>query len=198
MGLVFFDFDGTLTSRDTILPLALFVGRQARRSLLDVGCVAGAAALLRLRVLSNHRFKEQFCRSLLLGESQDRVECLAADFLAQRVIGLLRMSTVDRLREHRRAGDEVFLVSSNFDFALRPVQRHLEADGVIATEAEVVGGMFTGRLAGRSCAGREKLRRVLARFGPERVAEAVAYGDSRDDADLLAMVRTRVWVQAAD
>ena len=194
MRLAFFDFDGTLTTRDTILPLGLFLARSQSTRFLRVARLAGALLLLKLRVLSNHTFKEAFCRCLLRGESEESIEDLSREFATLHIPGILRAPVVRMLDEHRRAGDEVYIVSSNFGFLLQQLPSSLETNGVIATEPEIVDGRYTGRLAGPACAGPEKLARVLARFGRERVKQAVAYGDSKDDRQLLEFVKTSIWV----
>lgn len=194
MTLVLFDFDGTLTTRDTILPLAGFLLRQNPAKAAGMVRLAWATSLLKLRVSSNHRFKERFCECLLGGETQTHVEELSREFAARYLIGVLREPMLKVVHEHRRAGDEVYIVSSNFDFVLEPLRERLDVNGVIATEPEIVNGRYTGRLSTRACAGSEKVQRALARFGRERVSQAVAYGDSNDDRQLLEFVKTPVWV----
>jgi phosphatidylglycerophosphatase C len=194
MKLVFCDFDGTLTTRDTIFPLCIFMRRANGALLRKVARVVAALMLLKLRLLSNQRLKEEFCRCLLSGETQERMDALLDAFAREYIAGILREPVVRMLAEHRRMGAEVYIVSSNFEFLLRPLQRVLHADGVIATEAEVRGGRYTGRLSGPACAGSEKLSRVLERFGRDLVRNAVAYGDSADDRPLLDFVKTPVWV----
>lgn len=195
MKLVFFDFDGTLTSRDTILPLCLFLGRKRGASAPKIGRVFAALMLLKLRILSNHRFKEEFCRRLLAGETRDRVDALAGSFATEHVAAILRPRVVRILHEHRQNGDEVYIVSSNFDFVLRPLLLALNVNGVFATEAEIADGRYTGRLLRPACAGLVKLSRVIETFGADRVREAVAYGDSADDRQLLKFVATPVWIK---
>jgi HAD superfamily phosphoserine phosphatase-like hydrolase len=98
------------------------------------------------------------------------------------------------MHAHQDAGDDVFILSSNFSFALKPWRQRWNATGVIATEAEVIGGRFTGRLVGRACDGREKLARALTRFGPEPLRRATAYGDSRSDRHVMRFVERAIWV----
>jgi phosphatidylglycerophosphatase C len=192
--LVFVDFDRTLTTRDTILPLGLFLYRAQLTRRHGVSRLLWAALLLKFRALSNHRFKEEFCRCLLQGETHERIVQLSAEFATRHLGSVFRKPLVRILHEHRESGDEVYIVSSNFAFVLLPLQQQLDVNGVIATELEMVDGRCTGKLAGRACAGSEKVRRVLARFGHERVRQAVAYGDSEDDRQLLEFVQTPVWV----
>jgi len=150
--------------------------------------------LLKFHILSNHRFKQRFCDLFLRGESEKRIDDLSRIFTDRYLKGILNSSVVEALLDHQRLGDEVYLVSSNFTFVLRPLQHTWNSRGVIATATETKEGRFTGELCGRSCYGPEKLSRVLDLFGPERVKEATAYGDGRNDRQLLAFVKKAVWV----
>jgi phosphatidylglycerophosphatase C len=195
MSLVLFDFDGTLTTRDTVLPLGLFLARTAHaKKRLRVVYVLLLLTALKLRILSNHRFKERFCRLLLRGKSENEIDTLAQLFVDSYVNRILNKTVVDAMRGHQRNGDEVYVVSSNFSFLLRHLMRAWGFQGVIGTDAEVEAGRFTGGIRGRVCDGGEKLSRVLAIFGRERVRSAVAYGDSRSDHYLLEFVKTGIWV----
>lgn len=194
MGLVFFDFDGTLTTRDTILPLGLFLARKGPDKYKKISLLALRLILLKLRLITNHAFKARFCELLLKNESEEATATAARIFVQDYVQGILRKPVVERLLNHVQKGDEVYLVSSNFGFVLRALRGKWPLNGVVATEAEVDGGRFTGRIAGRSCEGKAKLARVVSRFGEPRVREATAYGDSRGDRELLGFVKNANWV----
>jgi len=193
MSLAFFDFDGTLTRRDTILPFAFFIARTRPGRRWRVAHLMFWLLLLKVRLISNHRFKAQFCSLLLQGEARKQMDDLALAFATHHVEKALNAPVVAALRNHQQEGDEVYLVSSNFSFLLRPLQAAWALRGIVATEVEIEGGRCTGRIAGQVCDGAEKLSRVLALFNAERVREATAYGDSRGDRALLAFVKRAVW-----
>ncbi len=195
MGLALFDFDGTLTTRDTIWPLGAFLVEHAHaRSRAKMAGLLLLLAALKGRALSNHRFKERFCALLLSGQTEAGVETLAEAFADRFVGSILNPRLVDAMYAHQHAGDDVFLLSSNFSFALKPWERRWNAAGTIATDAEVDDGRFTGHLVGRACDGREKLARAIARFGPEPLRRATAYGDSRGDRHIMDFVERAIWV----
>jgi phosphoserine phosphatase len=63
-------------------------------------------------------------------------------------------------------------------------------DGVVGTRAEVVGGLYTGRILGELCHGEEKARRV-AELASQRGIElnrSFAYSDSMNDLPMLRLV----------
>ena len=194
MSLVFFDFDGTLTRRDSILPFGMFVAPTRPPKHLTIARLLLLSALLRSRVISNHVFKERLCALLLKGESEAAMDRIALAFAETHLMNMLNDPIVDELHRHREQRDDVYFVSSNFSLVLRPFEKLWNAQGVIATEPEVIGGRFTGRISGRACDGEEKLSRVLAAFGEDRVRSATAYGDSRGDRPLLAYVKRAIWV----
>jgi phosphatidylglycerophosphatase C len=194
MSLVFFDFDGTLTTKDTVWPFASFLSANAGRRRGDLASILLLLLKLKLHLTSNHVFKEQFMRRLVQGESESRIESLTKHFHETQLEPILNRAVIRSLLGHIERGDDVYLVSSNFDFFLRPLQERWKVKGIFATQSEVREGHFTGRILGQACDGKEKLDRVIACFGERRTREAVAYGDSQSDLFLLDFVRTKHWV----
>ena len=194
MSLVFFDFDGTLTTKDTIWPFATFLWANCGRRRGARASIFLSLMKLKLHLTSNHVFKEQFMRRLVQGESKKGIESLTERFHETQLEPILNRAVVRLLLEHVEQGDDVYLVSSNFDFFLRPLQERWNVKGIFATQTEVRDGYFAGRILGRACDGKEKLDRVIACFGERRTREAVAYADSRSDCFLLEYVKTGHWV----
>jgi len=194
MSLVLFDFDGTLTTRDTIWPFASFLCKESGRSGGTRLSILLSLLMLKFRLVSNHSFKERLLRLLVRGEAEPSIAERTEKFHQMRLNSLLNQPVVRALLKHAAAGDDVYLVSSNFDFFLRPLQQRWKLKGIFATETEVAGGHFTGRISGRACDGEEKLARVVAFFGERTARGAEAYGDSRGDSFLLGFVKTGHWV----
>ena len=194
MSLAFFDFDGTLTSRDTILSLGLnLAGLRPNRCQKTILMLL-MFALLKSRLITNDFFKRSFCRVLLTGKSESEIATRCQQFIDQCIPPLINPSVLERLKRHVRQGDDVYLVSSNFSFMLQLLPSNWGMSGVFGTEAELEFGRFTGKLLGPVCNAQEKLRRLLERFGRDAVKEATAYGDSRGDRQLLAFVRVPRWI----
>jgi phosphatidylglycerophosphatase C len=192
---VFFDFDGTLTTRDTVWPFGMFLVQNAHgNSCTKAVRLFLLLACLKIRALSNHQFKERFCGLLLRGRPQQEIHALAKLFADSFVDRILNPQLVDALRQHQRSGDDVYLLSSNFSFLLQPLQEAWGSRGVIATDAEIEADRYTGRIVGRACDGKEKLSRALAMFGPEPLEQAIAYGDSRSDRYIMEYVKKAIWV----
>ncbi len=180
-----FDFDGTLSRRDSLVP---FLRRacgdaavlRAIASRLHVLLAAGAGRVCRGRA------KEALLRPLLGGRRLADLEPVAAAFATRLLDRGMWPPGLERLEWHRRRGDEVVIVSASPELYLGPVGRALGASAVLATGLEVdAGGRLTGRLAGPNVRGAEKVARLDAWLGGDP-AEVWAYGNSDGDRQLLA------------
>jgi HAD superfamily hydrolase (TIGR01490 family) len=182
-----FDFDGTLTKRDTyLLFLKSVVGwRGLARFVLRHPAVM-------LRVVAGDGDERDWAkylatRELLAGQSDIHLR-EAVGALVNRILSEeLREDVLLWLDWHRKEGHEVLIASASFEMYVRPVGDRLGADGVVATKWEVDhDGTLTGRLDGGNVRGQHKAVVVRQYLGPDREL-SFAYGDSRGDRFLLAL-----------
>ena len=179
-----FDFDGTLTRGDTLLPFLRRVrGDVTLAAALLAGCARFALAPAGER---RNRAKEVVLSRVLGGEPVERVTLLADAYAVELVARRLVGRTCRRLEWHRRLGHALVIVSASPELYVDPIARRLGFDAVLATRLEVDGdGRLTGRLSGANVRADEKVRRLRAHLGATQV-RLWAYGNSRDDAELLA------------
>ena len=180
-GLAAFDFDGTISKRDTFLPfLQRLCG--AQRVFRALAKSAGRSRLDR------NAWKDGVLVHLLEGWRLDEVEAAGAEYAEfLHHDGRLRPEAVRRIEEHRRRGHAVVVVSASPEVYLAPLGGLLGTDAVLATRLEVTDdGVLTGRMLGANCRGPEKVARLDAWIDGRDVGPVWAYGDSAGDRELLA------------
>jgi HAD superfamily hydrolase (TIGR01490 family) len=186
-----FDFDGTVTRRDTVVPFLAFACGRARVA-SALAAVSPQLALSMAGRGSRDDSKEALLRRLLAGHDAEPIDAAGRTF-GERLANdakRLRADTLEKVRWHRDEGHELVLVSASLSTYLEPIAPHLGFDAVLATTLEVgPDGRFTGGLVGRNCRGVEKADRLRAWLGDRDGDECViwAYGDSSGDTELLAM-----------
>jgi phosphatidylglycerophosphatase C len=183
-----FDFDGTLTRRDSLLPY-LYRSLGWPRFLLALLMSSPWLLGYALGLVSNHRAKARLLKLSLRGRSVQDVDQWAANFVAHYLPRQWQAETLARLVQHQRDGHCCVIVSASPGIYLHRVGALLGVDAVICTELEIQDGALTGRMRTPNCHGEEKVRRLqawLAARGQSRAEITLhAYGDSRGDVPLL-------------
>lgn len=194
-----FDFDETLTHRDTVVPfLRLVAGRRRIGAGMALRSVRTFQALARR---DRHLLRSVVTEVVFAGRPIDEIERSGERFGDRIVADLLRPDTVERLRWHVDRGHRVVIVSASYEQYLHRVAAHLGVQAVLATRLDVVDGRCTGRLDGANCRGPEKVHRLddwLTGEGLSRDEITLwAYGDSSGDRELLAWADHPVRVTGA-
>ena len=176
-----FDFDGTLTTRDTLIAFIRYACGTPR-FLFGFLLHAPLLVLMKLRLYSNGKAKQRVFSWFFKGMPIETFDTLCQDF-ARTHRHLLRPDTVRVLEQALAEGAEVLIVSASIDNWVQPF---FPSVTVLGTQVEVIDGCLTGRFLTPNCYGQEKVRRILA-IHPDRSSyHLTAYGDSRGDRELLA------------
>lgn len=183
--IVAFDFDGTLTVRDSF---TAFLRWRAGPVGYALGMAnLGFAALRYLIDKDRGRIKAAAARALLRGLPRTELEAEARAFAERQAAGLLRPDALATWREWRDKGAFIVIVTASPSVVVRPFADMLGADDLIGTElAYDSRNRVTGAFATPNCRGPEKVVRLEARFGPD-LQLAAAYGDTSGDREMLAI-----------
>ena len=193
-----FDFDGTLTRRDTLVP---FLGRACgmqdlSRALRRVAPLAVRARTGRLDGELHHRdaSKGALLHELLAGREAAWLAHEGRRY-ATTLGPRLRPEMVEQVRWHRDAGHELVIVSASLEAYLLPFAAAHGFHHVIAVRLEAgASGHLTGALDGPNVRGAEKAVRLRAWLDGDEPDVLWAYGNSSGDRELLAMADVPVWV----
>lgn len=179
--IVIFDFDGTLTTKDTLLVFIRFACGSAA-FVWGFLRYSPQLVLMKLKLYQNWKAKEKIFAYFFRGWKETDFNQRCQEFAAQ-YHHLLRPKGIETLRQAQQKGARVFIVSASIDNWVQPFFPDIE---VVGTQIEVQNGVLTGRFITPNCYGPEKVRRVTDIIGDRTPYYIYAYGDSRGDRELLA------------
>lgn len=183
-----FDFDGTLTTSDTLLEFIKYAKGRSRFLMVFL-MYSPLLVLMKLHLYPNWKAKQQIFAYLFAGMRIEKFDALCRGF-AEESQHLLRPKGITLMHEALVAGAQVFIVSASIDNWVRPFFdiRNLKGVQVLGTQIEVEDGKLTGRFKSNNCYGKEKVHRIaeaLKSFERSEY-EIEAFGDSRGDKEMLA------------
>ncbi|MFZ4516543.1 MAG: HAD family hydrolase [Acidimicrobiia bacterium] len=182
--LAVFDFDGTLTRRDTLGPFlirARGLSRVSVAALRNSVAIGRAAAGMGSRDTAKALLLQRLFRNVSVVETTN----VAAQYATHILSSAMRSDTLARLDWHRTQGHELVLITASLSLYTEPIARQLGITSVYATRLAHDGDRFTGKLVGANVRGPEKARLLHAHLNG-RHATVYAYGDSSGDRELLA------------
>lgn len=183
--LVAFDFDGTLTTRDSFTAFLRWRAGPARYALGIARLLPAIAAYLIHR--DRGRIKARAVAEFLRGAPRDQLEAEARAFAELYAPRLFRPDALAAWRRWRAESARLVIVSASPDVVVAPFAEKLGADALIATAlAYDANGNVAGAFATPNCRGPEKVARLKAAYGPNVTLKA-AYGDTSGDREMLAM-----------
>jgi HAD superfamily hydrolase (TIGR01490 family) len=187
--IAFFDFDGTLTRRDTFWDFCvMFFGKRR---------VAAALIKMTAAVLFSLRFdrsfvKEKFVSSLWTGVSYESYISFARTYASREIEKNLTPVAMKVFLSHIGHGDDVYIVTASMkDWCEFWAKRY--GVTVIGTELEVSDGYLTGRLGTPNCRGKEKVARIRAAVDLSGYSRIFAYGNSGGDREMLSIADEAVY-----
>lgn len=185
--IVAFDFDGTLTKRDTFIDIIRHTyGLWA----LICGIMRLSPWLLRWKLgrISNSEAKRRLFAHFFSGMSQQGFNDTCTRYFKHVWPGIIREGAQEKVRKHIDAGDTVVIVSASPSNWVKPFAEALGISMVIATGISVDStGRIADHFATPNCHGLEKVRRLIEAFGEKETFHLTAYGDSSGDREMLAL-----------
>lgn len=187
--LVAFDFDGTITTRDSFTAFLRWRAGPIRYALGVLRLLPGVLAYLIHR--DRGRIKAQAVAEFLKGVPREDFEADARTFAELYAPRLFRPDALATWRRWRAEGARLVIVSASPDAVVAPFAEKLGADRLIATRmAYDQEGRVAGAFEGANCRGPEKIERLKAEFGPDLTLKA-AYGDTSGDREMIALAEIK-------
>ncbi|MGC8734892.1 MAG: HAD family hydrolase [bacterium] len=168
--IVFFDFDNTITKRDTLptflkylypLPIFLF------KSLIFLPFYV----LFKLRLISNNLAKKIlvfiFFKELKIEYFEEKVRKFTLEILPK----LIKPKSLELINKYKKENYQIVIVTANFEQILYLWAKNNQLE-LIGTQLEIKGNKFTGKLASKNCRDYEKVNRIKQKFNLNKLIKS--------------------------
>ena len=183
--IAFFDFDGTITTRDTLLEIFKFYKGNFK---FYLGFAINAPVILAWKagIISNQAAKERMLQYFFGRLPVQTFQQQCDEFSKTVLPSLIRPKAMQEIEKHKAAGTEVVIVSAS---AENWIQQwcNLHNIQLIGTRLQVKNDLLTGKIENRNCHGEEKVSRINAIFELSQYNEIYCYGDSGGDKPMLRL-----------
>lgn len=179
MNLAIFDFDGTITDRDSFKDFIIFTHGWGKM-LLGILVLSPVLFLYLIRCLSSSRTKEFVITYFYRGWNKERLQQMGETYAQDRLPQIVKQSALDRITWHQSKGDRVVVVSASPEIYLHPwcARQGFE---LLATRLQFHEEKITGKIDGKNCVKEEKVNRLKEYLDLTSFGHITAYGDSAGD-----------------
>ncbi len=183
--IAFFDFDGTITTKDTLLEFIKY-SKGSFRFYAGFALHTPVLVAYKLSIISNQRAKEIMLRHFFGGMDINKFNSVADEFSTTVVPSLIRPKAVSEIEKLKVLNAEVVIVSASPE---NWISGWCARQGIrcIATRMVVEENKITGRILGRNCHGEEKVNRIRSDFDLSLYSDLYCYGDTNGDLPMLAL-----------
>ena len=181
--IAFFDFDGTITTKDTLLEFIKFVKGSFY---FYWGFIINAPWLLafKLGIITNQHAKEKILKFFFSKMPVSVFNEHCEQFATKIIPGLIRPGAQKELDTLSQVGVTVVIVSASPENWVGKWSKRNSFD-CIGTVLESKNELITGKLVGKNCHGEEKVNRIKDSYSLGDYEVIYAYGDNKGDWPML-------------
>ena len=184
-GIAFFDFDGTITVKDTLLEFIKF-SRGHWRFYLGFLWNLPYLVAYKIKLIANQRAKEKVLEFFFKGTPEAQFQEYCEDFATHVLPSLIRPKALQEIETLKKDGWAVVVVSASPEAWIKGWGSRHQVE-IIASQLEVLDGVLTGKILGKNCHGDEKVRRILEKYVITDYDVIHAYGDTKGDLPMLQL-----------
>ena len=183
--IAFFDFDGTITTKDTLFEI---IKHQKGKAKFFTGILLHSPVLigLKIKLITNQRAKELILKYFFKGNELSFFQQRCDDFATMLLPSIIRPGALEEIKKLKDANFDIVIVSASAENWIRK-WADLIGLGLLATQLETVDGKLTGNLSGPNCNGAEKEIKIRSAYDLSKFDQIYCYGDSNGDKQMLAL-----------
>ena len=182
--IVAFDFDGTLTKKDSFIEFIKFC-KGTTIFFLNLPYLTFLWLAAKLRIITVDGAKEKVFYRFFKGLSINEFNLKSRSF-SSKIDLFLRQEALQTINSFKKPNHEIIIVSASIENWIKPWAVKNEIDDVVATQIEVdKDGFLTGYFLSKNCKGKEKVLRILNKFPNRESYKLISFGNSKGDKELI-------------
>jgi phosphatidylglycerophosphatase C len=183
--LALFDFDGTITKKDSFIELIKYY-KGLTRFYTGFIILSPFLLLYKARIIKNWWTKELVFTCFFKKEPYEVFKNNCREFSRKVIPDLINPAALAAIKNHINNGDTVIIITASFEDTLADWCKSMQLE-LIGTKMLIKDGFITGKIDGKNCYGIEKVIRLNQYIDIKQFSEIYAYGDSKGDLPLLEM-----------
>jgi HAD superfamily hydrolase (TIGR01490 family) len=185
MKLVLFDFDKTLTTKDSFIEFLKFAVSKPKLFLKSI-ILFPSFVFYKVGGLSSEKFKKKVLTNFFKGLTDEKLSTLGEQFSKEIIPQILNKEIISKLHNHISDGDKTVIVSGSLAIWLKPWTNNLGVD-LISTKLSFKNNVFLGKLDGKNCIREEKRLQIIKRYNLDLYSEVICYVNKGDDNEMLSL-----------
>jgi HAD superfamily hydrolase (TIGR01490 family) len=180
--IAFFDFDGTITKKDTYIEFIKHC-HGSLKTYFGFLFLSPILLLYKLKLLRNDVAKQItfsfFFKNMSKSNYLDK-----CDSFKNSISNILKPDALEKIAYHKSQNHYLTIVSASVEDWIRPWAMDNNFNEVIGTKIEIKNNKLTGKFASENCYGPQKVTRIKEQINVSN-SYIYAYGDSKGDKQLL-------------
>lgn len=189
--IAFFDFDGTITTDDSLLKFIRFVVGD-RRFLVGLLFLSPMLVLYKFKLIPNYKAKQYLLSWYFKNMKKEDFFQVANKYSLNHIDKIVRKKAMEKINWHKKQGHKIVVVSASIDCWLRP-WCNINNLELIATKLDLSEDKITGNFLTKNCYGQEKVNRINETYNLKEFNYIYAYGDSSGDREMLAIANEKYY-----
>jgi phosphatidylglycerophosphatase C len=183
--LALFDFDGTITHKDSLLHFLKFAVGSTR---FYTGLLMLTPVLVKLKMgwIDPQIAKEKVIYHFLKNFLEENLDLITYEYTTQKLPQIIRKTALERIKWHKTQEHEIYVVSASASLWLEWWCRKTQVK-LIATELKFEKSRFSGKFLSSNCNGEEKVKRIKKEINLSDFSYIFAYGDTEGDKQMLEL-----------
>ena len=133
---------------------------------------------------------QEFALSAIKGKTPEALAELHKKFMSSKIEAMIGPKALALIDKHRHQGHQLLIITATNDFVTKPIASRLGIDELLGCTAEIIDGVYSGKITGTPCFQEGKVTRLnqWLESNPFLIKESYFYSDSHNDIPLLEVV----------